>query len=323
MVNKIYDCIIIDVNNLFMRNHYVYSDKKYTVKAGKFSVHSGGILGSLISLEKLKREKLKDGGKFIFLADNATSKIRTRKDIDPDYKSNRIKQKESFYRNIDFLIRILHNYDDVSKVVQINSYEADDLVPVSIDIELEKNKESKILMVSSDMDWARCINYRGACVDWFDGKKTVSKNDFYEKFGFNPSLSSIIIYKSFHGDESDFIPNPAKGLPKKYLLSFTEEKSVKHILDNIHLYRIDDKWKEVIIRNRGRILINQELVSFTPVELDKFLFHTTNSTFNGKVLKNLFDSLGVAYTIYPELSKFVQSSKVKKDWFEPVKGKRI
>jgi len=320
-MNKKYDTIIIDVNNLFMRNYFVYKDdEKFKIKSGKFDFHSGGIYGSLVSLKKLKREKLKPEGKFIFLADNATSKVRHRKDIDPEYKANRVKQKKAFYRNIDFLIRILSHYDNVSKVVQINDYEADDLVPVAIQ---QEKFEDSVLLVSSDMDWSRCIGYEGRDVEWFDGKELITKGKFLDKYGFDFSEKAIIIYKSFHGDDSDFIPNPVKGLPKKYLIKFTQEDSVEQILLNINLYGLEDKWVKKIMDSYGRILINKELVSFVPVELADFVFNTTFCKFNYKVMKTMFDSLQLPSHLNELFDKELKNKMKDKDWFTPMKRKRV
>lgn len=320
---KRYDTIIIDVNNLFMRNYHVYTDKKYQIKSGKFDFHSGGIYGSLVSLRKLKREKLIDGGRFFFLADNPTSKHRHRKNIDPEYKANRVKKKKGFYRHIDFLVRILSHYDDISKVVRINEYEADDLVPMAIEKEIEEKDDKKILLVSTDMDWARCMNYNGKEVDWFDGKEIVDARKFVDRYGFKPDKDSIIVYKAFHGDTADCIPNPLKGFPKKYLVKFSEEKDVETVINNINLYGLDKKWIQAIQSNKGRILLNRGLVSFVPVEEKDFTFNTVFSKFDYKVLSTMFDSLHLPYNLIERLEEENLGSKKDKGWFEPMKRRRV
>jgi len=322
--SKKYDRILIDIHNLYLRNHNIYKDKKQFIRpSGKYTINVGGIYGSLVSIEKLRREKLKENGFFIFLADNATSKIRTRKHIDPDYKIGRVKQRKSVYRNIDILIRILHHFDNVSSVVQIPKVEADDLVPVSLDLINEKEKGLACLLVSTDLDWSRCINYNNMKVDWFNGKEIIKPSIYLDKYGFYPKKESIIIYKSLHGDVSDSIPNPLKGMPKKELLKLVNEESILKVINNIDIYNISDKWKNEIKKNRNRLLLNEQLVSFIEISKADYLFHSVKCSFRKKTITTILNNLKLKPELLHSVIEYNKKNPKQKQWFKPTIGKRI
>jgi 5'-3' exonuclease len=324
MNEKKYDVIFVDTHNLYFRNFKVYKNREeFRIKKKGGVLETGGIHGSLISILKLRREKLKPNGNIVFLADNSTSIFERRQQLDPSYKSRREQQKESFYRHIDYLISILHNYIDGDKVIRLEGVEADDLAPVAIEIE-DPKKEKEILVVSTDMDWSRLIDYRGHKVEWFNGDTIMTPVKFLDKYGFLPSEEAIIIYKSFHGDESDFIPNAVKNLPTQYLKMFVEEKTVKTILNNINLYSIPETWKKKILEASPRIMINESLVSFLSLKLETVLMNTIKCKYNKDVLKSLFENINLAYNLHPSLLKDIQGSSKDflEDWDKPLKRKR-
>ena len=324
MIEKKYDNIFIDLHNLYHRNYHVYKGREeYCIKQKRGTLETGGIYGSLVSINKLRRERLKEDGKMIYLADNSTSIFDRRKQLDPAYKANREKKKESFYKYIDYLINLLYNFIGGDKVIRVENHEADDLAPVALELEdYKKNKSS--LVVSGDMDWSRLMHYHGHDVDWFDGKELMSDSIFEGKYGFKPTEKSIIIYKSFRGDESDFIPNAVKGLPSKYLNVFVEEKDVVTILNNLETYNLSDTWKNKIYEAGPRILLNESLVSFLEIQKETILLNTIKCKYNKDILKTLFDNLHLPYYLHPTLAKDIQGSSKDflEEWDKPLRRKR-
>lgn len=321
---KKYDVIIVDVHNLYHRNYHVYKNREeFRIKRGKGILETGGIHGSLVSIRKLKKERLKEDGHFFFVADNSTSVFERREEIDPDYKSSRQKKKDSFYKSIDYLISILQNFVTGDKIVRVEGFEADDIAPVAIKIE-DPKKTKDILVVSTDMDWSRLMNYQGHNVEWFDGKNVMSEDLFEEKYGFPPSERGIIIYKAFRGDKSDFIPAGVKGIPSKIIDKLLDEKSVDEILRNINLYDMPTKWTEKIIQASARIRLNEALVDFLPIEMETVLINTQRCKYNKSVVKGLLDNLNLSYSLHPTLAKDVQGSgkDFLESWDKPIKRNR-
>jgi 5'-3' exonuclease len=77
-------------------------------------------------IRSIERKHLSRYGEMYCIFDNTFSVHDRRKEIDPDYKSNREEQKDpSFYRGLDYLNNILMNFDDHFVVVKRPGSEAD------------------------------------------------------------------------------------------------------------------------------------------------------------------------------------------------------
>lgn len=315
-----YDVIIVDTHNLFFRNFYVHEkNPDFKIVNGKKTLYSGGVHGSIMSIRRLEK-MLNPNGKMIFVADNSTSIHLRRNQIDPDYKIKRMKQSDIVYKQIDFLLKIIESYRTGYKIYRVPEYEADDLIPNIIEIE---GSNKKFLLVSTDMDWARMLNWKDVDITWMNGSEVFTSEQFEGKYGFRPSEKSIVIYKSFHGDESDSIPNAVKGLPVKHLMRFVEEDCVDTILNNLHLYGLSDNFLRVIKENAPRIKLNEKLVSFMPISKEEIIHNELDCLYNKMVLKTLFDAFKIPYSLHPELGKEKGiSNGFLDDWFKPLKRGR-
>ncbi|MFA5652370.1 MAG: hypothetical protein WC933_03315 [Candidatus Paceibacterota bacterium] len=316
-----YTTIIIDCNNLYHANYYTRKEEKQV--AGK-SIPVGTIEGTFLSIQKLEREFLEENGKVYCLADNPLSTALVRKEIDPSYKINRIKQNNEFYRGIDYLLMILESYKDNYYIVRKDKVEADDCVPPII---LTLDKEERILLVSSDMDWARCINYQGYNVDWNNRKEIITKKEFNNKYGFDPNEQKIITFKCFRGDKSDFIDPGVLNIPTDILFQLLDYGTIFDIIRDCHYIPfLSQKWKDEIYERKGKLYLNYQLISFVPISPEDIKFHTLRGKRKKRSLKILYESLGLAIdkidkVLYTEIVE--EESKKLDDFFEQPTIRRV
>lgn len=285
-----YQSILIDGNNLYERNYHVNKNLTFVMEDGTELI-TGGIFGFIHSLEKIRREYLSDYGKIYLIFDNHASKIRMRKEVDPDYKKHRQRKPKTFYRSIELLQQILLNYDDNCVLIYRTEYEADDLVkPVILSLISEYDR---VLLVSDDMDWARMMNYGGRPIEWLSGGTIYDDKSFEEKYGYYPSENNIVMWKTFRGDKSDDIPVGVSGIRKEIIHKLMEDCT--DIFDVIlHLNEIPylGIWKNKIKEAEARLRLNHQLVSFIGIgeeELEDFIY---SCEYRPKNLKVYYDALG-------------------------------
>ena len=313
---KTYDYLIIDLLNIFHAHDAI---------AKKEDKSQNGIYGTIQKINKLKREYLKPEGIVYILSDNPTSKVQTRKLLDPEYKINRIERPQEFYKSLEVLALILQSYDDNYKYIQVPKLEADDLVPIVVE---NLPEDSLILAVSSDMDWSRIINYKNHRVVWHNRKEIVTRNLFEEKYGFFPSEQNVVTYKTFRGDPSDNIESGVPMLPTKHLFTMINFGSYDDIIENIDIIDIPDKWKEAIKERKARLDLNYQLVSFYPIPYKEMKPYIIDCKYKPRLLKNLYESLRfkIEY-IDKRVDEFLKSQKrpEKKidSFFELPKQQRI
>lgn len=291
MEDKTYDAIIIDLNNIYCANYAIREKERYETVEEALSV--GGIYGTVNSIKSILKKFGNSTTKVWVLADNPTSRFSNRKMISPDYKINRIERPRQYYRGLELVSLIVQSFSDNFNYLQVPNMEADDFVPVVIE-QIPVDKE--ILMVSSDMDWARCIDYKGHKVSWyaFNHKRVISKHEFVEKHGFEPTERNIVTYKSFRGDSSDNIEIGVPHIPEKILLQLLDYGDVEDIIRDIECIDfVSDHWKEVISERSAKLRINYQLVSFYPVVYKDIASFHIKCKYQPTTLKILYEGLGV------------------------------
>lgn len=290
-----YSKLIIDTSNVYMRAYSVGASMTYSMEDGTTMV-TGGIYNFLRMVKSLENRFLKEGGSVYFLFDNSHSGIVRRKEIDPSYKSNRTRKDENFYRSIDLLQMILLNYKDSWYCVKKSGYEADDLVyPLT-----KEFSNDDILLVSNDLDWFRGISERvhvakyekdeSGKVDYviYDSKL------FERKMGFKPSVSSMVIYKSFRGDTSDNIPPGVPGIRTDSLISIISQcNSIKEVVEKADaLENVSDTFRSKIKESSARLFLNEKLVSYQDIPYRELKDDIYKGDFHPKMLHSLYKSLG-------------------------------
>jgi 5'-3' exonuclease len=281
----LYDSLIIDTNNLYARAFGV-TNKKKELSA---SLINQTIQLSFKMLLNLKKEFLNDDGKIYLLADNPTSKSSIRKSIYSDYKGNRVKESDGYYRGIDYLLLLAIHYSDTFDTIRIKRMEADDLVPEVIGL----NPNKKTLLISSDLDWARSIS--DTC-DWYNFKKVYNNKIFFEEYKFYPNEKTVTLMKVLLGDDSDNIPSigginyqSALNLVLNFddifeVLSCIKKNTEKSIL-------MSDYIKNIILQNENQLIINHNLVYFCELNKEEVQESLLHGKFNEKALLLLYKAL--------------------------------
>lgn len=283
-----YDVLLIDLQNLYCRAYF--ANESLTFDNGHEVIKTGGIFSSIMMIKRFIRDYLEKDGHVYILADNPTSKLQDRKLIDPSYKLNRIERPREFYRGLELLSAILLSYEDNFHYIQVPGIEADDFVPTIIDM---INTDKNILLISSDMDWARSINYHNHKVIWYNFKEEINENIFESMFNFPPTEQNIISYKTYRGDKSDNIESGLPNIRERLILKMLEYGTVDDILNDIDIIDfIPKEWKEIIKSRKSRLLLNQQLVSFYPIELSKIKEFLVTCKYKPFTLKILYESIG-------------------------------
>jgi len=198
--------IIIDGNNIAMRNHF----KLPNMKSSK-GTHTGAIYGFLSTVLMLKHKFQPseivvawDGGRAAW-----------RKELYPEYKGNR-ERKESLNVFFDQL-KIIR---EICKSLNVKTYwnfgcEADDLI--ALEIIKNRSENFQTIVYSSDEDFAQLVNEQTFLVS----PATNEKNDVLGKLECN--AKEFLYSKCIAGDSSDNI----KGLAG--IGHITALKTVKRI----------------------------------------------------------------------------------------------
>ncbi len=319
-----YKKIFIDTSNFYHRAYCCSNGMTTTLKDGK-KIITGGIYISFNMLKRIEKEFLLPDGKVFFLFDNTHSGDNKRKEIDPDYKANRTKKDESFYRSLDMFHLILLAYKENIRTVKVAGKEADDLV----DPLVKKFPEDPILLVSNDLDWFRSISDKVHVAKYEKKDYTIYDRDaFIEKFQFEPSINNLCMYKSFRGDKGDNVPIGVPRIREKDLIllikNFNSIKEILLSLDTIDY--ISDNVKQKIKENYSRLLLNYSLVQYEDVVLDELEEGTYFSRFQASSLYSLYSTLKFDIEKFdPRVSQFYPKKdlKEKKNFFEFDKIPRV
>jgi putative DNA-directed DNA polymerase len=273
-----YTRILIDVANFYYRAFFSSENTVITVEGKQMA--TGGVLMFIKLLQHIEKEYLEEHGRIYFLFDNPSSAEIRRKDIDPDYKINRKRRNVQFYRGLDYLQLILSNYKDGYRIIQRPESEADDLVfPI---LKSFKDKNHSVLLVSNDMDWSRSMT---ANVHWLVHTKNkdiiYDSALFYERYGFTPGYEEVCLYKALKGDESDNIVPGVAAIPEKVVLSIINQvKSMQNMFIRLRDIQVEERWKSLILQNKGRIQINFRLVKAQDLTVRDVRAYTSITSFN-------------------------------------------
>ena len=305
-----------------MRAYSVGQSMTHEMEDG-VSLITGGIYTFLRMVKSLENRFLLPEGEVYFLFDNSHSGIDRRKVIDPNYKSNRTKKDEGFYRSLDILQAILLNYKDSWYCVKKAGFEADDLVyPFTLEFPNEQ-----ILLVSNDLDWFRGISNHVHVAKYEKGEG-MEKPDyviydpdlFFKRLGFKASIDSMILYKAFKGDSSDNIPAGVSGIRSVDLNKIIERcKTVSDVIQQIDSFEfLSLTFKERIKENKARLFLNEKLVGYQQVSFEELKEDIYKSEFKPRVLHSLYKTLGFQIS---KIDPRVQQFYVKE--MEPISNKNF
>ena len=285
-----YDNILIDTSNFYMRAYAVNHDLTAEMEDGS-KVITGGIYTAIRMINSVENKFLKPEGKIFFLFDNCHSGVNKRKEIDPDYKANRTKRDDAFYRSLDIFHTLLLNYKDNFFCVKKEGFEADDLVDPLVK---SFPADEEVLLISNDMDWFRSITQYCHVAKYEMRDYTIYRPvDFIDKFGFEPSVKNVVMYKSFRGDAADNVPPGVPGIREKDLNRIINDYSgIADVLMKISSNQyLTVTVKQKIQENASRLLLNEKLVGFQPMSETEIMEAIHSCKFNMKVLHSLYKAL--------------------------------
>lgn len=310
-----YQKIFIDVSNFYHRGFYTGQSMTNVMEDG-LEIVTGGIYNSLRMIQRIERDFLNQNGEVYFLFDNCHSGLNRRKEIDPEYKATREKKDEAFYRSLDFLHLIFLNYKNNYRTVKVEGMEADDLV----DTMVKMNPEDSILLVSNDLDWFRAIRDNVHVAKYENNDYHIyDKQGFIDKYGFEPTVNKMCMYKSFKGDSGDNVPIGVEGMRTNVLVKLiTEFDSIQDICRHVdELDYVSPLFKNRIKENAPRLLMNYKLVNYLDVTEEEIEENTYICSFNPTTLNSLYKSLGFEISkIDPRVYQFFPEKKNKGSFFK-------
>lgn len=230
----IYDKLILDTSNVFYRVAAFYL-KNLTQEKTDELIKSNTIFNQYKSV--IQNFLIQTSGKVCLLFDPLLSngKESTRVQIKEGYKNTRDRKSPVNVLRIDVLEK-LYSYYLMSNQNRIEvyhdfEYEADDFV--------EKLTENgKCLMITSDEDFCRYLEEgrvemlkQGLSIK--DTSIFTAKN-FEEKYGFKPTISSVVFWKAIYGDKSDNVIGSFKDPSTKVIRTASDEmkRLIKELGEN-------------------------------------------------------------------------------------------
>ena len=175
--------------------------------------------------------------------------------------------------------------------IEMEGYEADDLIATYARIASEKGWQTRI--ISGDKDLMQLMTTSVSLYDPLK-RKQLTNDDVIAKFGVLPD--KVIDVQSLMGDSTDNIPG-ANGIgPKTAAELINTFGDLETLLDNLDKIS-QPKRREGLIRDKEQILMSKKLVSlnkYAPVDEDLSVFQVKNPDFETIVSflqKNDFKSL--------------------------------
>jgi DNA polymerase-1 len=216
----------------------------------------GAVSGFCNMLYKfLEDAKLKDGHEkpthIAVIFDSARKNFRN--NIYPEYKANRNETPEDLIPQFSFIREAVKAFNLPS--IEMENYEADDLIATYKKEALKKNIRVKI--ISSDKDLMQLIDDQTTLFDSMKNKD-IGIEEVKEKFGVTPD--KVIEVQALAGDSSDNIPGvPSIGVKTAAEL-INEFGSVENLLKNVDKIK-QPKRRQTISDNKENALISKKLVT--------------------------------------------------------------
>ena len=175
-----------------------------------------------------------------------------RSDIYPDYKMNRKDPPLDLIPQFDLIRQATQAFGLDS--IEIEGYEADDIIATYVEIAQKKDWETTI--ISSDKDLMQLVSPKTKMWDTMKNK-IICEEQVKEKFGVEPSL--VVDVQALAGDSVDNIPGATGIGVKTASLLINQFGSLNRLLENASTIK-QQKRREVLIQEKDLILISKELV---------------------------------------------------------------
>jgi len=259
--------IIIDGNYVLHKNFYIFKNFK---NENYMTGTSFGFLKDVLKLnERFNTNDI-----------HVTWDSRSfRKDINSNYKSNRVRDPENNpYQDFKLVQETL---DSIGiKQYKVPDMEGDDLV-YSLSL-----KFKDVIIYSKDKDLLQCINDNVFFLNDLDGQ-LIGLNEFENLYGFKFSRDNFVLYKSVVGDGSDNV---------KGIYRFRK----KDIVEYINTGNMKEKSLQIFNENSQLIQDNKKMFELVNVNKLDPLF---NSFYDENKINEMFNKTSI---------KFFKSDSIKK-----------
>ncbi len=226
----------------------------------------GAVYGFINMLMNLVRESGCDHIVVVFDA----KRHNFRNEIYADYKANRRETPPELIPQFPLIRQATEAFN--IPWIEMEGYEADDLIATYARIASEKGWNARI--ISADKDLMQLMNNKVSLYDPLK-RKQLTEDDVKEKFGVTPD--KVIDVQALMGDSTDNIPG-ANGIgPKTAAELINRFGSLDNLLQNLSDVP-QPKKREGLIRDTKQILISKQLVtldSHVPVNEDLTIFKTS------------------------------------------------
>lgn len=196
---------------------------------------------------------------------------------------------DEYYKAIDHLALILQYRDNKSYLIRVPFLEADDSVKPVIEKIRETDKINNIVLCSADFDYARSITKNNY---WYNFNEVISYDLFYSKYNFYPTESSVILYKTIMGDDSDCIKKAIHNIQEKLVISLISNyKDIYALLADIENTGLSDKWKKEIKLNEKQLRLNYSLIDYIHTDYMEISEYIVKSKLSCNLLKDLYKTI--------------------------------
>lgn len=235
-----------------------------------------------------------------YLFDNAkTSVLKNRKELDEEYKKNRKIQPDYFYDGLNMVELILKFYRNNSVIYRKQGVEADDFVLPLIDEYVIEH--DKVMMFSTDIDWCRALlddeKRDIKVVQYTRRNEILTVKSFEDKYGFKPTVTNVMFWKTFYGDDSDNILPTLNNYPKLYFLdAISKYGNVNHFINdalNGTISYLDEGWKIKIKHSSERMMVNWNLLSSFDLSKNELDTWKMECSFKPNKLLIIYNTLNV------------------------------
>jgi len=251
--------IIIDGNSLINRAYYAMQRPMMT----KDGLYTQGVYGFLNMLTKIKNDY-----ESAYIVVTFDKKAPTFRHLEyEDYKAGRKKMPPELAMQLPILKEVLQAMN--IKIIELEGYEADDLIGTIARTAEEKQLEP--LIITGDKD---ALQLATDITKILITKKGISEFDIYdknamiEKYGFTPE--QFIDFKGLMGDQSDNIPGiPGVGekTAQKLILEYGSVENLINSVDSMPKGKLRDKIEEnaqLAVMSKKLATINTQV----PIEID-------------------------------------------------------
>lgn len=290
----VYKVIAIDVFNLYFR--------RLSSCLEKDTISIANNVISCIETEFMPH--LEKGGDLYLLFDpiplndlgisNTFKYQTTRQKVVSNYKLNRKHDKNAL--SVIEIVRkyFSHRGEHIREVIS-DEYEADDYVESIV----AKYQNDDIALITNDEDWARYISDKVHMInDSFN--KPFTSSDFFKKYNFYPTASSVSMFKACFGDVSDNITG-ALMVKKVHSVHSIKKLGFEYIQE---LSKSNDSVDDIIKRIKAYSFMELDKLGDKRTKEQEFIYEIISIDPKYEVESTLFDNLRVIKSACNDFSKF-------------------